>query len=803
MSPNPVEEAGSSDQRFLYLFQEIDFKVMPPPNMCFPRLFVFLVLLCPGPGLAAPSKTIDLAGLPPGMTITRVFGHGVRNGGTLGVPVCGGHDCDGDGFADYAFAQFQNEPMARRVKAGEVTFIFGDGSIGRTVNGAQDQAGILRIAGAQAYEAAGSEVWMDDLTGDGLGDLIVGRQNYSLVLEPPLLPRAGAGAVTLMIGGTGFRTQAATLQAFDLMDPPEGIQTITLVGPSTYDRLGIWFRTGDLTGDGIADLVVGADEVDGEGEEISHNQGAVFVIRGGSHLLEAPSVIDLALLGDEEMPAALQGHVARIDAPANHADAHLGATVQVGDLDGNGKSEVIMAATLARAGAGLRLPGAPVGTGQSWGGTRDGTVFIVWDESFPPGLWPRGYRFAADSPPTGDATVIDGDAVADTFGEEILAGLDYSGDGFADLMIGDLLGNPRGRRDAGRAYVFYNAGNLRGLSFDLDDPPEGVALSIIDGPVPGAISADTALHGDFDGDGIGDLALGNPHDTFDGRAEAGSVHVLYGQPGGWPEEIDLHPVALPPPSTMRIALIQGAQGDAGGDNGDTLCYSAAPGDVDGDGKDDLMMNEMAGNGFGGLPEDIGNLLVISGADLLGAPESAVAFDREQLDLGTLLIAGAPRSQVVSLRNISKEPVGVRSMRLIGPGAAAFEVRSDTGETVLSGGQRRSLTIVFDPNQVGRWGAALEVQIDEDVHPHLLSLRGRGVNEFMATSSIRVDRQGSDLVVRTESQFGSDYTLSKRNVRGTFDPLLVLPGNGRMLYLRDHRALEESPSALYRVEVVRP
>lgn len=768
-----------------------------------PRLFVLLVILCPGSGIGAPSKTIDLAGLPAGMELTRVFGHGIRNGGISGVPVCGGLDCDGDGLVDYAFAQFRNEPLSRRVRAGEVTFIFGDGTIGRSVDGAQDQAGILRIAGAHSSEATGSEIWMDDLTGTGLGDLIVGRQNYSLVRQPPLLPRAGAGAITLMLGGPGFRTQAATLQPFDLLDPPEVIQTVTIVGPSAYDRLGIWFRTADLTGDGISDLVVGADEVDGEGEEISHNQGAVFVIRGGPHLLEAPAVIDLALMGSNEFPAALQGHVARIDAPAGHADAHLGATVQVGDLDGNGKAEVIAAATLARAGAGLRLPGAPLGTGQSWGGTRDGTVFIVWDESFPSGPWPRGYRFVIDSPPGGEATVIDGDNLAETFGEEILAGLDYSGDGFADLMVGDLLANGGGRRDAGRAHVFYNAGNLRGLRFDLNDPPEGVAMSIIDGPVVGAISADTALHGDFDGDGIGDLALGNPHDLVDGRIDAGSVHVLYGQPGGWPELIDLHPVALPPASVMRIALIKGARGESGSDDGDTLCYSAAAGDVDGDGKDDLMMNEMAGNGFGGTPEDIGNLVVISGDDLLAVSDYTLSFDQPQLDFGTALIAGAPRSQVVSIRNTTKDSVTVESIRLVGPGVDAFSVLRDTGEPSLSGGQRRSFTLAFDPDAVSRWGAALEIKTNRDAHPILLGLRGRGVNEELSPPAFKAAQEGRDFLLGTESQFGTDYTLMKRNPLGVFEAVETRPGNGHMLYLRDRGALERSSQGLYRVEARRP
>ncbi|MDA1005711.1 MAG: FG-GAP-like repeat-containing protein, partial [Verrucomicrobia bacterium] len=249
------------------------------------------------------------------------------------------------------------------------------------------------------------------------------------------------------------------------------------------------------------------------------------------------------------------------------------------------------------------------------GGSPDGTVFIIWDENFPPGPWPENHRFSATAPPLGDYSRIDGDTAAQSFGEELIGGLDFSGDAFPDLMIGDLVADSNSRNNSGRGYVFYNAGNLRGLDFKLNlaSLPPGIRLTTIDGPVTNAISADTVLQGDFDGDGIDDLAIGNPHDNPGSRANAGSVHVFYGQAGGWPASIDLLPANLPGPGTMRIAFIQGALGSSGSSDGDTLCYSAAAGDINNDGRPDLLVNEMAGNGFGGTPLNVGNLLVIDAA----------------------------------------------------------------------------------------------------------------------------------------------------------------------------------------------
>jgi hypothetical protein len=770
--------------------------------MIAPLRFLFLPLFAASGLSGAPSLTLDLSAPPPGANITRVFGHGGNGEGRAGVPVCGGLDCDGDGHRDVAFAQFQADPFGRFV-AGEVTVVFGNGTIGGTKDSAVPQSGILIIAGDQPFEATGSEAWLDDITGDGLGDLLIGRQNYSLQGVPG---RPGAGALTVLVGSGAWKTHAATLAPLDLRTPPPELRLITFVGPSAYDRLGIWMRTGDITGDGIADLVVAADEVDGAGESVSHNQGAVFVIRGGPHLLDSPAIVDLATFGTPSFPANLKGHVARIDPPAGSGNYHLGATVQVGDLDNNGRAEVIAAATINRAGAAVRLPEAPSGTGVASGGSADGTTFIIWDENFPPGAWPGNHRFEATSPPFGDHTRIDGDTAARSFGEELLAGLDFSGDGFPDLMIGDLVAAPLSRSNAGRGYIFYNAGNLRGLDFKLNLSllPPGVAVTTIDGPRAGAISSDTALLGDFDGDGIGDLGIGNPHDDPELRPDAGSLHVLYGQAGGWPAKIDLRPDKLPGPDTMRIALVQGALGASGNTEGDTLCYSAAAGDINNDGRPDLIVNEMAGDGAGGSPTDIGNLLVIDAASLLAPFLPTIGSGLPgPLDFGTVLASSGTSSRTLTITNTSAAPVVITGLAIAGPAASHFAITADTGETSLGIGGVRTLTITYDPAFTGRSGAAVVIQTDSDSHSIGFGLSGRAVDTGLAVPALLFRLDGNDALFEIpESQFGTDYTLLRDPTLGSPTPLLTIPGNGRTVYLSDPDALDVFSAAFYRVTAQR-
>jgi len=166
--------------------------------------------------------------------LTRVYGRGLDDDGAKGVPIAGGYDCNGDGHLDYAFAQIQGDPLGR-IGVGEVTLVFGDGTIGGSIDSAIFQSRILRIAGSQNNETTGDEIWMGDVNGDGLGDLLIGRQNHS-----PSPSRRGAGALSIVFGNPQLQTQAESLSYLDLGNPPNGIQVITFWGDSAYDRLGIW-----------------------------------------------------------------------------------------------------------------------------------------------------------------------------------------------------------------------------------------------------------------------------------------------------------------------------------------------------------------------------------------------------------------------------------------------------------------------------------------------------------------------------------------------------------------------------------
>ncbi len=551
------------------------------------------------------SQTLDINSLVAGNGFLRVSGS--ASTGRFGVPVAGGWDCDGDGNPDFAMSGMQASPMGRD-RAGQVNLILGDGQIQQSLDTAQANPNLLRIAGASPQEAAGGEIWMDDVSGDGLGDLIIGRPNYRASAPD----RIGAGALTIIIGGQGLRDLASNGIMLDLAAPPAAVTVFTISGAVELDRFGFWMRTGDVSGDGIADILVGADQEDIAGET---DRGAAYVVRGGSHL-NANALVDLSDFGS----TSISGHILKITPPAGSGGYHFGATVDIADIDDNGRADVLIAASLKRIGGELLAQDAPAGSAIAIGGNPGGSLFIVWDDNISSAaVWAAGLAFSTDAAPA-STTRIDGGSVAGvftshSFAEEILGGLDYNNDGEADLFLGDLWGIGRTDRDRGGVgHLFFSAARLKNRNFSVSNVPGDLVVTTILGPEAGTISNDTSLHGDIDGDGIDDLAIASPLAAPLGRVHAGTIHVLWGNGGAWPSLIDLAAGMRPDPALFPITDIYGANGEQSlNDTGDTLMYSAAAADIDGDGRTDLIVNEMRGNGISPASLDVGNLLIIGGA----------------------------------------------------------------------------------------------------------------------------------------------------------------------------------------------
>ncbi len=149
---------------------------------------------------------------------------------------------------------------------------------------------------------------------------------------------------------------------------------------------------------------------------------------------------------------------------------------------------------------------------------------------------------------------------------------DFDGDGYADLAVGVTGHDIDGVADAGAVQVLYGSAQGTSARDQLFAPGEG--LSRQTGMEDDARLGFAIAAGDFDDDGLDDLAVGSPWDTVDGGETPGSVRVLYGAASG-----------LTAKHTERFAGTVDATGFGDRWYGQAL----AVGDFDADGDDDLAV----------------------------------------------------------------------------------------------------------------------------------------------------------------------------------------------------------------------
>lgn len=409
----------------------------------------------------------------------------------------------------------------------------------------------------------GSSAIAQDFNGDGLEDVAIGSPS-------DFLGAAAAGSVTIIYGsGPGLGLSAfGPVPSQIIAQGPSGIE-LDEVG----DRFGSALAWGDFNGDAFDDLVIG---IPGEDFGGVVDCGAFAVVYGSpAGLVTIP-------------PAFAIQPGAPFPDPAEMSD-EFGSALAVADFNADGFDDLVV--------------GTPF---EDVGALVDAGIIQVF-HGFPGGI------LGGPMPPMGlmdqGAISTDPTEAGDRFGTS-LAAADFDASGTADLAIGVPFEN-LAAADCGAVEDLYGAtaGLIPG---PIDAPFSQDTFGILDSSQARDAFGYALAAGDFNDDGLMDLGVGAPGESFPGAPGAGCVHSIYGTPAG------LSAVA-PIPSEyfhQNSASVPGTNATR-----DLMGFALTAADFNGDGADDLAIG-VSSDRLGGAA-GVGSVITIYGGAVVGLDAAGI------------------------------------------------------------------------------------------------------------------------------------------------------------------------------------
>jgi hypothetical protein len=338
-----------------------------------------------------------------------------------------------------------------------------DGSNGFAINGVSQNDN----SGA-SVSAAG------DINHDGIDDLIIGA--------PFVSGSAGAGYV--VFGSDQAWGSEMNLSSLD------GTNGFVINGVNASDTLGISVgEAGDINGDGIDDLIIGAILAGTPGAYA----GASYVVFGSDQAWA--SSLDLS---------SLDGNNGFVINGVSNGDS-LGTSVSAaGNINVDGFDDLIIGASLADP-----------------NGDDSGASYVVFGSDQ---AWTSPLNLSGLNGSNG--FVVNGVSTGDKSGTSVSAAGDINIDGFDDLIIGASLADPNGD-DSGASYVVFGNDQAWASALNLSSL-NGANGFVINGVSAGDNSGTSvSAVGDINGDNFADIMIGAPFADPNGD-DSGASYVIFG-----------------------------------------------------------------------------------------------------------------------------------------------------------------------------------------------------------------------------------------------------------------------------------
>jgi len=306
-------------------------------------------------------------------------------------------------------------------------------------------------------------------------------------------------AVVVLLAGSAQSLHAGSpFPAALELSSLDGTNGYVLNGIDADDRSGTSVSSaGDVNGDGVDDLIIGAWGADFNGNS---NAGESYVVFGGAGV-GASGTVELSALN------GVNGFVI-IGIDEGNSSGH--SVSCAGDVNSDGVVDLIIGAHRAD-------PNGDINAGESYvifGGADLGGSGVLGLSSL---NGTNGF-------------VINGIDTGDRCGFFVASAGDVNNDGAADLIIGARDADPNGINNAGESYVVFGGAGVGSSGVIELSALNGANGFVINGIDLFDISGDSVSSAwDINGDGVDDLIIGADKANPNGNSDAGESYVVFGR----------------------------------------------------------------------------------------------------------------------------------------------------------------------------------------------------------------------------------------------------------------------------------